>query len=112
MEDSPIQYQAKRRALFMTPIQTALLGAAIISAVDPGALAQQPDAQFRTIYTDEWKWRLEQFPGLEGPTKPVPDRLPKEDSATQEARLNYWEDVLHKLDAIPRAQLSQEEQVN
>ena len=27
-------------------------------------------------------------------------------------QLHYWEDVLHKLDQIPRAQLSPEEQIN
>ena len=42
----------------------------------------------------------------------MPDRLPKVDPATQEMRLRYWEDVLHKLDEIPRAQLSPEEQIN
>ena len=44
--------------------------------------------------------------------KPVPDHLPKEDPATQEMRLRHWQDVLHKLDGIPRAQLSPEEQIN
>ena len=78
------------------------------------AFAQTPnaDAQLRAIYTDEWKWRLEQFPGLEGLTKPVPNRLSKVDPASQEARLHYWEEVLRKLDSIPRAQLSPEEQIN
>ena len=42
----------------------------------------------------------------------IPDHLPKEDAATQEMRLHHWEDVLQKLDAIPRAQLSAEEQLN
>lgn len=78
------------------------------------ASAQTPtaDTQLRAIYTEEWKWRLEQFPGLEGPTKPVPNRLPKVDPATQEARLHYWEEVLRKLESIPRAELSREEQIN
>ena len=40
------------------------------------------------------------------------DRLPKVDPAMQEVRLRYWQDVLHKLDDIPRAQLSPEEQIN
>ena len=52
------------------------------------------------------------FPGSKESTKPVPDRLPKVDPATQEMRLRYWQDVLHKLDDIPRAQLSPEEQIN
>src|SRR5207247_2508321 len=64
------------------------------------------------IYIEEWKWRLEQFPGLEGVTKPVPDRLPRVDPTAQEMRLRYWQDVLHKLDDVPRPQLSPEEQIN
>ena len=80
----------------------------IVSAAD----TESPDARLRAIYSAEWKWRLEQFPGLEGPTKPVPDRLPKEDVETQQMRLRYWEEVLRKLDGIPRAQLSPEEQIN
>ncbi|MDQ6861867.1 MAG: DUF885 family protein, partial [Verrucomicrobiota bacterium] len=76
------------------------------------AETQDADASLRAIYTEEWQWRVEQFPGLEGPTKPVPNRLPKEDSATQEMRLHHWEDVLRKLDEIPRAQLSVEKQIN
>jgi len=96
----------------MKTIHIVLLGAAVIACAASGAPTQNPDAQLRAIYTEEWKWRLEQFPGLEGPDKPVPDRLPKVDPATQDARLHYWEDVLHKLDGIPRAKLSQEEQIN
>ncbi len=79
----------------------------VVRSETPGA-----DAQLRAIYNDEWKWRLEQFPGLEGPSKPVPDHLSKEDPATHEMRLHYWGDVLHQLDGVPRAQLSPEEQIN
>ena len=89
-----------------------LLGAAVLSS--SLALAETPgaDTRLRSIYSDEWKWRVEQFPGLEGPDKPVPDHLSKEDPATQAMRLRHWEEVLHQLDAIPRAELSAEEQVN
>ena len=83
----------------------ALLGVAALSFIPCLANAQSPDERLRTIYTEEWKWRLEQFPGLEGVEKPVPDRLPKVDPKTQETRLSYWEDALHKLDDVPRAQL-------
>ena len=34
------------------------------------------------------------------------------DPSTQEMRLRYWQDVLHKLDHVPRSQLSSEEQIN
>lgn len=84
----------------------------MILCIASAAETQNADVQLRTIYTEEWKWRLEQFPGLEGPTKPVPDHLPKVDPATQEMRRRYWEDVLHELDDIPRARLSTEEQIN
>lgn len=89
-----------------------LLGAAVLSS--SLAIAETPgaDARLRKIYTDEWKWRVEQFPGLEGPDNPVPDHLSKEDPATQEMRLRHWEQVLKQLDAIPHGELSAEEQVN
>src|SRR6476661_9822722 len=89
-----------------------LVGAAVLWWTPCLANAQSADERLRAIYTEEWKWRLEQFPGLEGVEKPVPDRLPRVDPATQETRLRYWQDVLHKLDDIPRAQLSPEEQTN
>src|SRR6476661_3463849 len=89
-----------------------LIGAAALWCVPCLAKEKSADERLKAIYTQEWKWRLEQFPGLEGVEKPVPDRLPKVDPATQEMRLRYWQDVLHKLDDIPRTQLSPEEQIN
>src|SRR5438094_3176450 len=89
-----------------------LFGAAALWCVPCLAKAQNADERLRAIYTEEGKWRLEQFPGLEGVMKPVPDRLPRVDPTTQEMRLRYWQDVLHKLDEVPRAQLSPEEQIN
>lgn len=76
------------------------------------AETQKADAQLRAIYTAEWKWRGEQFPQLEDPTHRIANRLPKDDVATQQMRLRYWQDVLSKLGGIQRAQLSPEEQVN
>ena len=64
-----------------------LLCAAALCCVPCLAKEQGADERPRAIYTEEWKWRLEQFPGLEGVTKPVPDRLPKVDPATQAMRL-------------------------
>ena len=90
----------------------ALLGVALTQYATLFAEAQNADASLRAIYNAEWKWRLEQFPGLEGELKPVPDHLPKVDPATQQMRLVYWNDVLHKLDGIARPSLSPKEQVN
>lgn len=96
----------------MKLLALTLLAAALMTPIAAFARTGNADAALRAIYSEEWKWRLEQFPGLEGETKPVPDRLPKVDAKTQEMRLSYWENVLHRLDAIPRAELSPEEQIN
>ena len=88
-----------------------LIGVAASCSIAFSAEKQSADAQLRAIYTAEWKWRLEQFPNREEDIK-VADHLPKVDPATQEMRLHYWENSLQKLAAIPRAQLSPEEQVN
>ena len=58
-----------------------LFAAAAMWCVPCVRAAQSADERLRTVYTDEWKWRLEQFPGLEGVAKPVADRLPKVDPA-------------------------------
>ncbi len=70
------------------------------------------DARFRAIYTAEWKWRDEQFADTEDTRRPLKDHLPKVDSATQQMRQRYWEDVLNKVNGIRRADLSADEQVN
>src|SRR5437868_1041002 len=87
-------------------------GAAVMSGIPSMAATPSADARLRAIYTEEWKWRLEQFPDQEDSTKPIADHLPKQDPASQQMRQHYWQNVLHKLDAIPRAQLSPQEQIN
>ena len=79
-----------------------------------GCQGQKKDAnsRFEALYTTEWKWRQEQFADDEDSRKPLSNHLPKVDPAAQEARLKYWEDVLTKLDAIPRARLSAEHQLD
>ena len=100
-------------------MRTALLAAlsAVTVAAALTACSQQSrqnaaDERLRAIYNSEWKWRTDQLPDTEDTTRPVADRLPKVDPATQQMRLNYWEDVLQRVDAIPRATLSAKEQVN
>jgi len=85
----------------------------ILTAASP-SLAKKPsaDAQFKALYTKEWKWRDDQFPGGEDNSKEIADHLPKADEATQQMRLRYWEGTLKALDAIPRAKLSPANQVN
>jgi uncharacterized protein (DUF885 family) len=70
------------------------------------------DAGFRAIYTAEWTWREDQFADDENGQKPIVDHLPRVDAATQEERLERWQSVLAEVKAIPRANLSPDEQVN
>ncbi len=74
------------------------------------------DSRFETIYTQEWRWRQSQFPGMqdedEDATKVRRDRLPNIDAASQEARLAYWDDVLKQLDSFNANDLTAENQVN
>src|ERR1700748_2537789 len=76
-----------------------------------GAGQNAADARLRSIYSTEWAWREQQFADDEDSQKPIADHLPKVDPASQAARLRYWEDVLHRLAAIPRASLSPREQI-
>jgi uncharacterized protein (DUF885 family) len=70
------------------------------------------DSRLQAIYRDEWAWREQQFPDNEDAQKRIEDHLPKVDAASQEKRLAMWQDVLKKLDAVPRAELSPAEQLN
>ncbi len=71
--------------------------------------------RFKAIYSAEWTWRQQQFPGLDDEDREASahdDRLPAVDAATQQMRLKYWQDVLHKIAAIPAHELSAENRVN
>jgi uncharacterized protein (DUF885 family) len=70
------------------------------------------DARLQSIYSEEWKWREQQFADDEDAQKRIEDHLPKVDAAAQALRLQKWQDVLQQLEAIPRAQLSPAEQLN
>ncbi len=90
------------------------LAAACALAFGTSACTKPPtaDARLQAIYTEEWKWREEQFPDDEDSQKRIADHLPKMDPASQAMRLRKWQDVLQQLDAIPRAELSPAEQIN
>jgi uncharacterized protein (DUF885 family) len=70
------------------------------------------DERLRAIYSTEWKWRTEQLPENEDGTLPIANHLPRVDPATQALRLQYWQETLQRVVAIPRESLSPEEQVN
>ena len=104
------------RALFITSMIIALAactqGSRQTPSKQPDAGQREADGRLQSIYTAEWKWREDQFADDEDAQRPISDHLPKVDPAAQEARLRYWEEVLRKLDAIPRAELSPREQIN
>jgi uncharacterized protein (DUF885 family) len=94
----------------MVAVWVAVLG--LSPRRSDAASADTADARFAAIYTAEWEWRERQFPDDEDTRRPIQDHLPKTDPATQAMRLRLWQDVLRKLDAIPKAELSSVEQLN
>ncbi len=90
----------------------AVMAVVALAGCSRESAQQTPDEQLRALYTSEWQWRMQQFAEDEDDTRPVSDHLPKVDPASQELRLQRWEDTLKQVDAIPRAGLSVPEQVN
>jgi uncharacterized protein (DUF885 family) len=91
-----------------------VLGLYVIAAAfaATAASANEADTRLQAIYSSEWHWREAQMPDPEDIQKPVENHLPKVDAATQAERLKYWQDVLQRLNAIARADLSPAEQLN
>jgi len=97
----------------------ALLLFAALPCIAPAVTPATADQTFTAIYTAEWKWRMEQFPGLgreddadADDNAPPDDHLAHVDAASQAARLAYWDKVLKQLADIPRDKLSPEQRVN
>jgi uncharacterized protein (DUF885 family) len=96
-----------------------LLLIAALPYVAHAVMPASADQVFTAIYTDEWKWRTEQFPGLgrdddvdADDTAPPDDHLARVDAATQAQRLAYWSKVLKQLDGVARDKLSPEQRIN
>jgi uncharacterized protein (DUF885 family) len=86
------------------------LGAA---AAAPVVKAGPADAQFKALYTQEWKWRISQKQEEdEDDDNGVSASLPRIDVATQNQRLAYWQGVMKKLDGIAQDKLSAPERIN
>src|SRR5579862_1285173 len=85
------------------------IAAQVACAADTGA-----DTKFKAITTKEWAWRKAQFAihDEENRREPLPDYLPSATPQAEAARLAYWTNVLNKVDAIPRAELSPKVQVD
>ncbi|HSZ09937.1 MAG TPA: DUF885 family protein, partial [Steroidobacteraceae bacterium] len=92
--------------------RTLLVACALTLAASACTRTPSADSRLQAIYTEEWKWREEQFPDTEDAQKSIQDHLPKVDPASQGMRLRKWQDVLQRIDTIPRAELSPAEQLN
>jgi uncharacterized protein (DUF885 family) len=91
---------------------TLAVACALTLAASACTRTPSADTRLQAIYTEEWKWREDQFPDDEDAQKPIQDHLPKVDPASQAMRLRKWQDVLQRIDTIPRAELSAPEQIN
>ena len=93
---------------------TAALALTATAHAQEGKPAATADERFKAIYSDEWKWRQQQFPGSDEEEREGSrnDSLPAVDAATQQQRLKYWDEVLRKLKALPATQLSDENKIN
>jgi uncharacterized protein (DUF885 family) len=77
------------------------------------AAAGSADAQFKAIYTDEWKWRVsQQMERDEDDDNDASASMPHVDPATQQRRLEYWQGVLKRLDGVAFDKLSAPERIN
>jgi len=87
--------------------------AAVLGLLPLVAGANDADARFHAIYSQEWAWRTGQS-GISssGEIQPGDGRLDSVDAATQQARLERWQQVLKDLDAIDLQALSPGERVN
>ncbi len=89
-----------------------MISAPLASAAPGGSGTASADGKFKALYSAEWQWREAQFADGEDGGSKVQDHLPRVDAAAQAERTRYWQDVLRKLDGIPRKQLSAAQQIN
>ncbi|WOK38252.1 DUF885 domain-containing protein [Sphingomonas sp. C3-2] len=78
------------------------------------SIASTANQQLKALYEADWAWRMAEtgmIEGEEGELLPG-NRLPRVDVASQLRRLDHDRKTLIALDAIPAAQLSDEERIN
>ena len=75
------------------------------------AAAPSPDATFRSIWSDEWAWRVDQDITDEGDDR-ILAHLPQVSPAAHAARTARWQSVRRALDQVDAAQLSPNQRVN
>ncbi len=69
--------------------------------------------QFESIYKAEWSWRQKQFADNEDSNnEAINPHLPNVSKAAQDERLNFWKDILLRLQKVDTAALSSQRQVD
>ena len=93
-----------------------LLSAFLIAcgSTPKGDVTESADARLNALYEREWAWRQEQKAKIRDDDENWvrADHFPRVTAQAYETRQRYWEDTLEELAAIPRDELSKEEQVN
>lgn len=90
------------------PVHLMLAGAfAVATLCAPVHAATRADAAFKTLYEQEWRWRIaNDLASDDAKPRAAKPAFPHEDSATQLKHLAYWQGVMKSLDAIDPAALS------
>ncbi|UYY60043.1 DUF885 domain-containing protein [Sphingomonas sp. S2-65] len=80
----------------------------------PATAQTSANAQLRTLYDAEWRWRQKEFGRLEEDENWTAgaDYLPRVDPVSQQRRLAYWQTALAALNRLPAAQFSEPERIN
>ena len=83
-----------------TRLPWALAAACMTLTMSACTQTQSADARLQSIYSDEWKWREQQFADDEDAQKRIEDHLPKVDAQAQAQRLQMWQDVLDRKSVV------------
>ncbi|RDZ26521.1 DUF885 domain-containing protein [Lysobacter silvisoli] len=98
--------------LALLPVAHAAAPAQTEAAARPAPNAATQ--RLRALYEAEWQWRQREFVQVREPDGRWEDgdRMPSVTPQAWQARIAYWEKAMAGLDAIPEAELSDEERIN
>ncbi|GGA31170.1 hypothetical protein GCM10010981_20280 [Dyella nitratireducens] len=89
------------------------LVAGLLLTMPAFAQQQSADARFKQLYEQEWAWRTGQAGvSASGEAQPNNGRLDQVDAKRQQERLDNWQKIMSRLDAINPKELSPAQQVN
>jgi uncharacterized protein (DUF885 family) len=89
-----------------------LLAIALSSVFAPVYAQTSADLQFKTLYEQEWRWRVANDLADDDDAPRTSRSFPHEDQATQLQHLAYWNGIIKSIDAIDPLTLSAPAQVD